>query len=74
MMTTNKENRNSIEWLIDQVEDIMGLIPYDICEKAKQIHKEEIIIAFGCDRFPCSVEDCENYYNETFNQTNNDNE
>ena len=38
--------QTSIEWLIDQVEDFIGLIPVDIIEQAKQMHKEEIVKAF----------------------------
>lgn len=39
--------QKSIEWLIDQVEDFIGLIPVDIIEQAKQMHKEEIEDAYG---------------------------
>jgi len=38
--------QTSIEWLVDQVEDFIGLIPVDMIEKAKQMHKEEIVSAY----------------------------
>ena len=33
--------QTSIEWLIDKVEDFIGLIPVDIIEQAKEMHKQE---------------------------------
>ena len=36
---------------------------------AKAMEKQQIIDAYLSDRFPCSDEDAEQYYNETFNQT-----
>ena len=30
--------------------------------------KEQILRAYGWDRFPCSEEDEEQYYNQTYNQ------
>lgn len=37
--------QTSIEWLIDKVEDFIGLIPVDIIEQAKEMHRQEIINA-----------------------------
>ena len=34
---------SSVEWLADQVEDYIGLIPTDIIDKAKEMHKKEMI-------------------------------
>jgi hypothetical protein len=36
--------------------------------KALKKEKEQIIRAYGWDRFPCSEEDEEQYYNQTYNQ------
>lgn len=36
----NKET--AVEWLIDQVEDYIGLIPVDIIDQAKEMQKEEL--------------------------------
>ena len=35
------EQRTAVEWLIDQVEDFIGLIPIDIIEKAKEMEKQQ---------------------------------
>lgn len=57
--------QTSIEWLIDQVEDFIGLIPVDIIEKAKQMHKEEIVSAY---RIGNTDDGCnpQQYYQETY--------
>jgi len=34
--------QTAVEWLIDQVEDFIGLIPVDIIEKAKAMEKEQM--------------------------------
>ena len=33
--------QTGVEWLIDQVEDFIGLIPVDIIEQAKQMEREQ---------------------------------
>jgi hypothetical protein len=33
--------QTAVEWLVDKVEDFIGLIPIDIIEQAKQMEKEE---------------------------------
>jgi len=35
------EKQTAVEWLIDQVEDFIGLIPKDIIEQAKEMDKEQ---------------------------------
>jgi hypothetical protein len=35
--------QTAVEWLIDQVEDYIGLIPTDIIEQAKEMEKEQMI-------------------------------
>lgn len=37
-----------------------------IIEKAKEMEKEQIIIAYQSERYPCSDSDAEQYYNETY--------
>jgi len=56
------------EWLIDQVEDYIGLIPVDIIEQAKEMEKQQIIDAV--DGFPLHNRhlDGEQYYNETYKE------
>lgn len=66
--------QTSIEWLIDQVEDFMGLIPVDIIQQAKQMHKEEIEDAHiegqrVFDKHPHTQwtnDQAEKYYQETY--------
>ena len=41
--------------------DVMELI-----DKAEKIEKEQIVDAYKADRYPCSYDDAEQYYNETF--------
>jgi hypothetical protein len=35
-------------------------------DKAELMFEEQIIDAYQSDRFPCSEQDAENYYNETY--------
>ena len=56
---------SSVEWLADQVEDYIGLIPTDIIDKAKEMHKQEILIAYD-NGWETSSYKPEQYYNETF--------
>ncbi len=39
-----------------------------VYEQAKAMEKEQIIDAYKSDRHPCSDEDAEQYYNETYEQ------
>jgi hypothetical protein len=45
---------------------ILGEI-YELCEQAKEMEKQQIIDAYKAELYPCSDEDAEQYYNETFN-------
>ena len=57
---------------------LLGLISFDseelrakykeVIKIAKENEKEQIIEAYLSDRFPCSYQDAEQYYNETFNK------
>jgi len=58
--------QTAVEWLINQVEDFCFLIPVDIIEEAKEMEKQQIIDAYKSDRYPCSDDDAEQYYNETY--------
>jgi len=62
------KKQTAIDWLTDQVEDFIGLIPTDIIEKALAMEKEQIINAV--DGFPLENRhlDGEQYYNETFTE------
>lgn len=74
-MKDNNKKVSSVEWLADQVEDYIGLIPTDIIDKAKAMHKQEIKDAWLSawkDSMLDPLEDkyyqpeAEQYYNETF--------
>lgn len=36
------------------------------CMEALEMEKEQIVIAYQSDRYPCSDQDAEDYYNETY--------
>ena len=61
----------AVEWLIWELID-NGLFEDNVMlndmlfKTAKQIEKEQITNAYKADRYPCSYEDAEQYYNETF--------
>lgn len=57
--------QTAVEWLIDQVEDFIGLIPVDIIEKVKEMEKEQIAKAFETE-WTKQIRTGEQYYNETF--------
>jgi hypothetical protein len=40
----------------------------NVYHEAKAMEKEQIKNAYQSDRFPCSEEDSEQYYNETYKQ------
>jgi hypothetical protein len=63
--------QTAVEWLIDQVEDFIGLIPVDIIEQAKAMEKEQIKSAAKIILFNSAGqgdEAAEQYYNETYNK------
>jgi hypothetical protein len=62
------KKQTAVEWLIDQVEDFIGLIPVDIIDQAKEMHKQEIIDAnddFSVNQWGEFLNG-EEYYNETY--------
>jgi len=60
--------QTALEWLIDQVEDFIGLIPVDIIEKAKAMEKEQIKDAWIATDNELQRLAAEQYYNETYNK------
>lgn len=62
--------QTAVEWLIEQIEIKNGkeFSSYysEFIEQAKAMEKEQIIDAYKADLYPCSGEDAEQYYNETF--------
>ena len=67
-MSNNKQS--SVEWLFEQYK-LIGMLTTAQVEKAKAMHKEEIIWAHGIKMKGVNNHKCvsgEQYYNETFNK------
>jgi hypothetical protein len=73
--------KTAVEWLVDALNKEMGLISFvsnadeeykkelfNIIQQAKEIEKDDIKNAYKADLHPCSDDDAEQYYNETFKQ------
>ena len=62
--------QTAVEWLIDKVEEHFCLLPVDLIEQAKAMHKEEIMDAWynGFEEIRPYVDNSEQYYKETFKQ------
>jgi hypothetical protein len=64
--------QTAVEWLVEQMIDKLGIRientteGCELFEQAKAMEKEQITIAYQSDRTPCSDEDAEQYYNETY--------
>ena len=62
----------AVEWLADQIQEQLNVfLPGAVLDemmliKAKQMEREQIIMAYKADLHPCSDEDAEQYYNETY--------
>jgi len=62
--------QTAVEWLVNQVEDYIGLIPVDIIEQAKAMEENQIINTFKDAQVFKIMNDetrAEQYYNETYN-------
>ena len=61
-----ENKQTAVEWLVEQVEDFIGLIPVDIIEQAKEMEKEQIVNAV--DGFPLNNRNLEGeqYYEQTY--------
>jgi hypothetical protein len=60
----------TIEWLQAKLWENNMLTSEDLklFDQAKEMEKKDIIMAYKADLHPCSDEDAEQYYNETFKQ------
>jgi hypothetical protein len=67
--------QTAVEWLIDQVEDFIGLIPVDIIEQAKQMEREQVKEAFDYGDYCIDLPDggweqkyksADQYYTQTY--------
>jgi hypothetical protein len=65
------KQQTAVEWLVNQVEDFIGLIPVDIIEKAKAMEKEQIMMAVKDSWYMAKGSNFqepqeEQYYTETY--------
>jgi hypothetical protein len=64
-----RSKQTAVEWLVEELEqhhtkiDIKNTVVF---QQAKAMEKQQIIDAYSADRFPCSEEDAEQYYTETY--------
>ena len=60
----------TIEWLQAKLWENNMLTSEDLklFDQAKEMEKKDIIMAYKADLHPCSDEDAEQYYNETYNK------
>jgi hypothetical protein len=61
--------QTAVEWLVDQVEDFIGLIPIDIIQQAKEMEKQQIISAWkrgDGEHDKVADELSKKYYTETY--------
>jgi hypothetical protein len=66
--------QTAVEWLVDQVEDFIGLIPIDIIQQAKEMEKQQIEDAYRqgvTDEYGDSLDftddtDAKQYYTQTY--------
>jgi hypothetical protein len=62
----------AVDWLVDAIRSnlaagkLNAVFISGLKMHAKAIEKEQIITAYQSDRTPCSDEDAEQYYNETY--------
>jgi RNA binding exosome subunit len=66
------KQQTAVEFLIKAFqgaygEKVINVISVQV-EQAKQMEKEQIVDAYKADLHPCSDEDAEQYYNETYNK------
>ena len=68
-----EKKQTAVEWLVETINNKIDYIPIkywdsirDIVQQAKEMEKEQIIIAYQSERYPCSDSDAEQYYNETY--------
>ena len=59
------KKETAVQWLVQQVEDFIGLIPVDIIEQAKEMERHQIIIAYDMGDRDVRYQP-EQYYNETY--------
>ena len=57
----------AVQWLLNEWQSLETTLPQSLIVKVLEMEKQQIIDAYRADLHPCSDEDAEQYYNETFN-------
>jgi hypothetical protein len=77
---SNDKKETAVDYLIKNIEIALKLngvklnhmyrmkTVYPLYSQAKAMEREQIKNAYQSDRFPCSEEDAEQYFNETYKQ------
>jgi len=65
--------QTAVEWFLHQLYNKMELngdrkVFDEIIVEAFTSEREQIINSYQADRYPCSEEDAQQYYNETYNK------
>jgi hypothetical protein len=61
------KKQTAVEWFA-MITKELGYVSEAQLEQALKMEKEQVIMAYKADLHPCSDEDAEQYYNETFKQ------
>jgi len=66
------EKQTAVEWLVEELSNrdwyhLPESIKNEIIQQAKAMEQEQIIEAYQSDRFTCSEQDAEQYFDQTFN-------
>jgi hypothetical protein len=63
-----KKKQTAVEWFFAQMpfEYSSSRAAFEARQTALAMEREQIITAYQSDRTPCSCEDAEQYYNETY--------
>ena len=59
--------KTAVEWLLYEWQSLETTLPNSLIEEVLEMEKQQIIDAYKAELYPCSDEDAEQYYNETFN-------
>jgi hypothetical protein len=64
------KEKTATDWLFEKLWDTPKdkFTWYALLKEANKMFEEQIMDAYLSDRFPCSNEDGEQYYNETFGE------
>lgn len=76
----NNKRQTAVEWLENEIfrrykftlQQLNCGPLEEAIQQAKEMEKEQIIDAYRADLFPCSDEDAEQYYNETYGRQTED--